>query len=304
MNKPIFEGSAVAIVTPFTSEGGVNFKKLEQLVDFHLQNGTDAIVVCGSTGEASTMPDDEHIDTIKCVVDAVNHRVPVIAGTGSNDTAHGARLTKRACEVGVDATLIVTPYYNKCTPEGLYRHFKVMAESSDAPVILYNVPSRTNVNISPEVLYRLADIENIKAIKECNLSQVPETINLCGDRFDFYSGEDALVVPLLSLGGKGVISVVANILPAKMSEMVHAYKNGDLKKAADIQIEIIPLVKAMFCEVNPIPVKEAVAYLGFGTGECRLPLCGMSEKNKKYMIDVLSKYDLSHIDAFLNGGKN
>ena len=145
MNKPIFDVSAVAIVTPFTSEGGVNFKKLEQLVDFHLQNGTDAIVVCGSTGEASTMPDDEHIDTIKCVVDAVNHRVPVIAGTGSNDTAHGARLTKRACEVGVDATLIVTPYYNKCTPEGLYRHFKVMAESSDAPVILYNVPSRTNV---------------------------------------------------------------------------------------------------------------------------------------------------------------
>ena len=302
MNKPIFEGSAVAIVTPFTSEGGVNFKKLEQLVDFHLQNGSDAIVVCGSTGEASTMPDDEHIDTIKCVVDAAAHRVPVIAGTGSNDTAHGVKLTKRAQEVGADAALIVTPYYNKCTPEGLYRHFKMMADNCDLPIVLYNVPSRTNVNISPEVLYRLADIENIKAVKECNLSQVPEIMNFCGDRYDVYSGEDGLVVPLLSLGAKGVISVVANILPAKMSRMVHAYLEGDTKTARDIQIEIIPLVKAMFCEVNPIPVKEAVEYLGFETGECRLPLCGMGEKNRQYMIDVLKKYDLSHIDDFLKGG--
>ena len=304
MNKPIFVGSAVAIVTPFCSEGGVNFKKLEQLVDFHLQNGSDAIVVCGSTGEASTMPDDEHIDTIKCVVDAVNHRVPVIAGTGSNDTAHGIRLTKRACQVGADAALIVTPYYNKCTPEGLYRHFKVMAENCDVPVILYNVPSRTNVNISPEVLYRLSDVENIKAIKECNLGQVPEILSLCGDRYDLYSGEDGLVVPLMSLGGKGVISVVANLLPSKMSRMVHAFMEGDIKTARDIQVEIIPLVKAMFCEVNPIPVKEAVDYVGFKTGECRLPLCGMSEKNRKSMIEVLSKYDLSHIDSFLEGVDN
>ncbi|MCQ2466054.1 MAG: 4-hydroxy-tetrahydrodipicolinate synthase [Clostridia bacterium] len=303
MNKPIFEGSAVAIVTPFNKEGGVNFKKLEQLVDFHLQNGTDAIVVCGSTGEASTMPDEEHIATVKCVVDAVNHKVPVIAGTGSNDTAHGIELTKKACAVGVDATLIVTPYYNKCTKEGLIKHYTAMASNCDAPVILYNVPSRTNVNITPEILYKLADIENIVAVKECNFGQVPEVVSMCGDRYALYSGEDGLVVPMLSLGAKGVISVVANVLPGHMSQMVHAYLNGDIEKARKMQIDIIPMVKAMFCEVNPIPVKEAVDYLGFKTGECRLPLCNMSEANRKFLIDTLAKYDMSHIDAFLKGAE-
>lgn len=301
MNKPIFEGSAVAIVTPFNKEGGVNFKKLEELVNFHLQSGSDAIVVCGSTGEASTMPDEEHIATIKCVVDTVNHKIPVIAGTGSNDTAHGMKLTKKAVEAGADACLIVTPYYNKCTAEGLFQHFNAMASSCDAPVILYNVPSRTNVNITPDVLYRLADIENIKAVKECNFTQVPEVIAKCGDRYDLYSGEDALVVPLLSLGGKGVITVAGNIIPNVMSEMVHSYLNGDIAKAAKMQIDIIPLVKALFCEVNPIPVKEAVDYIGFKTGECRLPLCGMSEKNKQFLIDTLAQYDLTAVNAFLKG---
>lgn len=298
MNKPIFEGSAVAIVTPFT-EGGVDYKKLEQLVDFHLQCGTDAIVVCGSTGEASTMPDKEHLDTIKCVIDACGGKIPVIAGTGSNDTAHGIHLTQEACRMGADAVLLVTPYYNKCTPEGLYRHYKATASSCDKPVILYNVPSRTNVNISPEVLYRLADVENIVAIKECNFGQVPEVMSLCGDRFSFYSGEDGLAMPMAALGAKGVISVVANILPQKMSAMMHACINGDMKTARDIQIEMIPLVKAMFCEVNPIPVKEALNILGWNVGSCRLPLCEMSDRNHEFVCDTLKKYDLSFIEQFL-----
>lgn len=292
MNQPIFEGSGVAIVTPFT-ERGVNYKKLEQLVDFHLQKGSDAIVVCGSTGEASTMPDEEHLSVIKCVIDSVNGRVPVIAGTGSNDTVHGAQLTKKACELGADAVLVVTPYYNKCTPEGLFRHCKTMANSCDIPILLYNVPSRTNVNISPEVLARIADCpdcNNIVGIKECNIDNVPETINRCGDRFTFYSGEDGLVLPLLSLGAKGVISVAANLIPTQMSKMVHSYLDGDLKAALDSQIDIIPLVKALFSEVNPIPVKEAMNILGLEVGPCRLPLCEMSKANHDKLVNVLSTY--------------
>ncbi len=297
MNRPVFEGSAVAIVTPF-DEGGVNYKKLEKLVEFHLQNKTDAIVVCGSTGEASTMPDPEHLDTIKCVVDTVNGRVPVIAGTGSNDTQHGIRLTSDAVKLGADAVLLVTPYYNKCTSEGLYRHYKALSDNCDAPIILYNVPSRTNVNIGPELLYRLADIENIVGIKECNLTQVPNILSLCGDRFDIYSGEDGLVLPLLSLGGKGVISVVANILPELMHDMVHSYINGDEAKARKAQVEIVPLVKALFCEVNPIPVKEALDILGVNPGPCRLPLCEMTKANHDLMKEVLSKYDTSALTSF------
>lgn len=301
MNKPIYEGSAVAIVTPFM-EGGVNFKKLEQLVDFHLKSGTDAIVVCGSTGEASTMPDNEHLATIKCVVDAVNHKVPVIAGTGSNDTMHGIELTKKAQELGADAALVVTPYYNKCSEEGLYRHYKMIAESTDIPLILYNVPSRTNVNISADTLYRLADIENIVGVKECNFAQVPKIMNVCGDRYDFYSGEDGLVVPMLSLGAKGVISVVANVLPSTMSKMVHAYIDGDLELARKIQIDLMPIVGAMFCEVNPIPVKEAVNLLGFEVGPCRMPLCEMSAKNKELLIKTMQQYTFDDVNKFL--GKN
>ncbi len=297
MARPIFEGSGVAVVTPFTSTG-VDYAKLEKLVEFHIKNKSDAIIICGSTGEASTMPDEEHISVIKACVDAVAGRVPVIAGTGSNDTNHGIHLSQEAVKAGADALLVVTPYYNKCTTEGLYRHYKAIAESAEAPIVLYNVPSRTNVNISPDALYRLADIENIVAIKECNLGQVPEILSKVGDRFDFYSGEDGLAVPLASLGGKGVISVVANILPEFMSTMMHAYLNGDTKKARDMQVEIIPMVKAMFCEVNPIPVKEALNILGAGVGPCRLPLCEMSEKNHNYVADVLSKYDTSALTSF------
>ncbi len=295
MTKPIFEGSGVAIVTPFT-DSGVDYERLEQLVDFHINNGTDAIIICGSTGEASTMPDDEHLATIKCAIDAAAKRVPVIAGTGSNDTRHGVHLTREAVKLGADAVLVVTPYYNKCTPEGLFRHYGEYAKNSDAPIILYNVPSRTNVNISPDSLVRLAEYENIVAIKECNFGQVPEIYSKLGDRYTLYSGEDGLAVPMVSMGAKGVISVVANILPAHMSKMIHSYLDGDVKTARDMQVEIIPLVKALFCEVNPIPIKEAMNILGMNVGPCRLPLCEMSAANHKYLEDVLAKYDFSFIN--------
>lgn len=299
MSEPIFEGSAVAIVTPF-NEKGVDFAKLEKMVEFHIANKTDAIVVCGSTGEASTMPDREHLDTIKCVIDAVNHRIPVIAGTGSNDTAHGIKLSKEAASMGADGVLLVTPYYNKCTPEGLYRHYAEHANNCDCPIILYNVPSRTNVNISPAVLERLADFENIVAVKECNFGQVPDIYSSLGDRFVMYSGEDGLAVPMVSLGAKGVISVVANILPERTSKMMHLAIEGDYKTAREMQIDIIPLVNSMFCEVNPIPVKEALNILGVGCGPCRLPLCELSAGNREKLIKVLDSYDTSALTKYFN----
>ncbi len=297
MANSIFEGSGVAVVTPFTSTG-VDYAKLEKLVEFHINNKTDAIIICGSTGEASTMPNEEHISVIKCCVDAVAGRVPVIAGTGSNDTVHGIHLSQEAIKAGADALLVVTPYYNKCTPEGLTRHYTAIANSVDAPIVLYNVPSRTNVNISPDVLYRLADLENIVAVKECNFSQVPEVYSKCGDRYTLYSGEDGLAVPMVSMGAKGVISVVANILPEYMSTMIHSYLDGDIKKARDMQVGIIPMCKAMFCEVNPIPVKEAMNILGAEVGPCRLPLCEMSEKNHQFVESILKTYDVSAFTEF------
>jgi len=298
MTKPIFEGAGVAIVTPF-NESGIDFAKLEQLIEFQIENKIDSIIICGSTGEAATMTEEEHLDAIKCAVDTVAGRVPVIAGTGSNDTAFGVELTKKAQEIGADAALLVTPYYNKCTPEGLYRHYRTIASAVDLPIVLYNVPSRTNVNISPDVLSRLSEIENIVAIKECNLSQVPETYSKCGDRYIHYSGEDGLVVPMLSLGASGVISVVANVLPEMTSKMVHDYLDGNTKAARDAQIKLIPLVDAMFCEVNPIPVKESLNILGWNVGPCRLPLCEMSDKGRKIMEDTLAKYDVSAMDKYV-----
>ncbi len=293
----IFEGSGVAIVTPFT-ENGVDFEKLSKLIEFHIANKTDAIIICGSTGEAATMDDEEHVAAIKCAVDTVAGRIPVIAGTGSNDTKYGIELTKKAQKLGADAALVVTPYYNKCTPDGLVAHYKAIAGSVDMPIILYNVPSRTNVNISPYVLSKLADQENIVAIKECNLSQVPEIYSECGDRYTLYSGEDGLAIPMVSLGAKGVISVVANVIPEFTSTMIHSYLNGDIKKARDMQIEVIPLVKAMFCEVNPIPVKESLNILGIDVGHCRMPLCDMSEAGRAKMTEVLKSYDTSALTSF------
>jgi 4-hydroxy-tetrahydrodipicolinate synthase len=300
MSKPVFVGAAVAIVTPFYKDGGINFGELKKLIEFQIAEGIDSIVICGSTGEAATMTEEEHIAAIKFAVDTVAGRVPVIAGTGSNDTAFGVELTKKAYELGADAALLVTPYYNKCTQEGLFRHYaKIAAAVPELPIILYNVPSRTNVNISPELLKRLAVFDNIIGVKECNFGQVPEIYSLCGDRYALYSGEDGLAVPMVSLGAKGVISVIANIMPRETSKMIHDYIDGNTQAARDAQINFIPLVKAMFCEVNPIPVKEAMNILGWNVGPCRLPLCDMVSSNHDKVVEVLKTYDTSAMKKYL-----
>jgi 4-hydroxy-tetrahydrodipicolinate synthase len=248
------------------------------------------------------MPDTEHLRTIQIVVEQVNGRLPVIAGTGSNDTVHGAKLTAEASAIGADALLIVTPYYNKASQEGLFRHYEALSKATDKPIILYNVPSRTNLNIAPSTIARLMNIANIVGVKECNLLQVPEVAYLCGDNAVLYSGEDGVVVPMLSMGAKGVISVVANVMPALMSRMVHSFFDGDLKNAAQIQADIVPLVQALFSDVNPIPVKEALNILGWNVGSCRLPLCDMSAEGHAKLRTVLNLYDLSFHNTYTAGG--
>jgi len=291
MRKPIFTGSGVAIVTPFKDDH-VDYEKLEELIEFQIKEGTDCIVVCGTTGEASTMPDEEHISVIKFTVEKVNKRVPVIAGTGSNDTRHAIKLSKEAEDVGADAVLSVTPYYNKTTQKGLYEHFKTIAESITIPVVLYNVPSRTSLNINPDTMKALSEIENIVAVKECNLSQVGEIINLCGSDFAVYSGEDANVLPLLALGGKGVISVMANIIPKDTHDLVAKFMEGDLEGSRKIQLKTLNLIKALFIEVNPIPVKAAMNLMGMNVGKCRMPLVDMNEKNLEILRKAMQDYGL------------
>ena len=260
------------------------------MIEFQIANGTDAIVVCGTTGEASTMPDEEHLSVIEYAVKKVAKRVPVIAGTGSNYTIHAIELSQAAEKLGADALLSVTPYYNKTTQEGLYQHFKAIAESVNIPIILYNVPGRTNLNIAPETYARLCKIPNINSVKECNLLQLPETAKLCGDELNYYSGEDGLVHYLMSAGGLGVISVVSNIAPAYMSEMTHAFLDGDIKKAWKMQVECQDIVKALFCEVNPIPVKEAVNIVGLPGGKCRLPLVDMKPENRAKLANAIEEF--------------
>ena len=289
MKKIVFKGSCVAIVTPFT-EDGVNYEKLGELIEFQISEGTDAIVICGTTGEASTMPDDEHKEVIKYCVDKVYGRIPVIAGTGSYDTRHAIELSKFAQDAGADAILTVAPYYNKTSQKGLYEHFKAIAQSISIPVILYNVPSRTNLNINPETVKALSEIENIVGIKECNFNQVAEIMSLCGENIAVYSGEDGLVVPLMSLGGLGVISVMANIIPAKTKEMTHKFLRGDIEGSRKIQIELIDLIKALFSDVSPMPVKAAMNLMGMNVGKCRMPLVEPSEKT----IDMLKSTLINH----------
>ncbi|WP_094604591.1 4-hydroxy-tetrahydrodipicolinate synthase [Sporomusa silvacetica DSM 10669] len=291
MRKPLFTGSAVAIVTPFT-DNGVDYQSLAKLIEFQIQSGTDAIVICATTGEASTMPDDEHIATIKFAVETVNKRVPVIAGTGSNDTRHAIELSKAAEAVGADGLLSVTPYYNKATQKGLYKHFKLIADSVKIPIILYNVPSRTNLNINPETIKALAKIENIIAVKECNLGQVGDVVNLCGEDFSVYSGDDNSVLPVLSLGGQGVISVMANIIPQDTHNMVAKFLQGDCKGAIKLQLQTLNLIKALFSEVNPIPVKAAVNLLGFTAGQCRMPLTELEDHNLELLRSEMKAYGL------------
>jgi len=291
VRKPIFTGSGVAIITPFTSDG-VNFDKLEELIKFQIKEGTDALIICGTTGEASTMPDDEHKSVIKFAVEKVKGRIPVIAGTGSNDTRHAIELSRYAEEVGADAILTVTPYYNKTTQKGLYEHFKAIANSIKIPVILYNVPSRTNLNINPETIKALSEIENIVAVKECNLSQVGDIINLCGDKITVYSGNDEQVLPLLALGGKGVISVMANIIPRDTHDLVAKFLEGDIEGSRKIQLKTLNLIKALFIEVSPIPIKAAMNLMGMNVGKCRMPLVDMSERNLEILKNAMEEYGL------------
>ena len=284
MKKILFEGCGTALATPFT-ENGINFEEFKKLIEFQISNGVDSLIVCGTTGEASTMTMQEKIDTIKCAVECSNGRVPVIAGTGSNNTYQAIEMSKKAQELGVDGLLIVTPYYNKTTQEGLIAHFSAIAESVDLPIILYNVPGRTGLNISPKTCLELSKINNIVAIKEAsgNLSQVAEIAHLCGDNLHIYSGNDDQILPVLSLGGKGVISVLSNVKPKLVCDMVDNFFNGDIKKSIDLQLASIPLTKALFCEVNPIPVKTGLSMIGFDFGIPRLPLVEMQESNKQIL---------------------
>ena len=292
MNTSVFTGAGVALVTPFT-ETGVDYQKLDELIEFQIAGGTDAIIITGTTGEASVMPDDEQIEVIKHTVEVVNHRIPVIAGCGSNDTKHGIHLSAMAEEAGADGLLSVTPYYNKTTQKGLVEHYVALAKAVSVPVILYNVPGRTGMNMTPATVARVMErCDNVVGVKECNFDQVAEIFHLCGPNVKVYSGEDGLVVPLMSMGGSGVISVLANIAPKKVSDMVHACLDGDYKKAAAIQIEAIPMVKALFCETSPIPVKTALNMMGWNVGECRMPLTTMEDSNRVMLESALKEYGL------------
>ena len=293
MKKIIFKGCGTAIVTPF-DENGVNFKEFEKLIEFQISNKVDSIIVCGTTGESSTMTVEERKQTIKFAVDVVKNRIPVIAGTGGNCTSQVIEFTKWAESIGVDGALIVTPYYNKTTQEGLVIHYKAIAKETKLPIILYSVPSRTGVNISPATCKKLSEIENIVAIKEAsgNLSQIAEIANLCGDKLHIYSGNDDQITPILSVGGIGVISVLSNILPEFTHNLVMNFLKGNIQASINAQIKAIPLVKALFCEVNPIPVKSALNMLGYNVGIPRLPLIEMSENGKEILKKELFSFDL------------
>ena len=290
----IFTGSAVALITPFNPDGSVNFEKLKELIDFHLAHKTDALVVCGTTGEASTLTDEDQVECIRVAAEHVNKKVPVIAGAGSNDTAHAVNLAKACENAGADGLLLVTPYYNKTTQRGLIQHYTTVANAVNIPIILYNVPGRTGMSITPETCAELSKIPNIVAVKEASgdISEVAKVAKLCGPDFDIYSGNDDQTLPILSLGGKGVISVTANVIPDEMHDLCEAYFNHETEKARDLQINILGLCDALFCEVNPIPVKGAMNMLGFGVGECRLPLQKMSDDHKAFVKKELEKLGL------------
>ena len=282
MKKIIFKGCGTAIVTPFIDEEHVNFDEFRKMLEFQISEGIDSIIVCGTTGESSAMSLEERKQTIKFAIDVVNKRVPVIAGTGANCTKSAIEMTKYAESVGADGALIVTPYYNKTTQAGLIEHYKKIASSTLLPIILYNVPGRTGVNILPETCKELSKVENIVAIKEAsgNISQVAEIADLCGKDLAIYSGNDDQIVPILSLGGLGVISVLSNIVPKETHEIVYEFMNNNISKSLELQLKYLKLIKALFCEVNPIPVKAGLNMIGFNAGTPRLPLVEMSENGK------------------------
>lgn len=289
----MFKGAIVAIVTPFKN-GKVDEEALRELIEFQIQNGTDGIVPCGTTGESPVLSHDEHDRVIEITVDAAKKRVPVIAGTGSNSTAEALRLTKHAYDVGADGALIVCPYYNRPTQEGLYQHYKLIAERVPIPIIIYNIPGRTGVNMTPETLARLAKIKNIVGVKEAagSLQQMAEIISLCGPDFSVLSGDDFFTYPLMCLGGHGIISVVSNVAPADMAALVDSFDAGDFKKAKDLHYKMAPLISSLFIETNPTPVKAALAMMGKIQYEIRLPLCKLSEGNYEKLKRAMQNYGL------------
>ena len=293
MKNTIFTGAATALVTPLTADG-VDYESLRRLIEFQIAGGIDAIVSCGTTGESSTLTDEEHRAVIKFTVDTVAGRVPVIAGTGSNDTDYAVDLTRWSCENGADAVLVVTPYYNKATQKGLIKMYETIADVATKPMILYNVPSRTGVNIEPETYAALADHPQIAAIKEANgdFSRIARTMSLVGDKLDLYSGNDDQIVPILSLGGKGVISVLSNLMPGATHDMCAKFMSGDVAGSRKLQLELYPLVQALFSEVNPIPVKAAMAAMGYCEDYLRLPLTPMEDAHKERLLALMKEQNL------------
>ncbi len=283
--KPIFEGAATALVTPL-NESGIDYEAFVRLIDWQIESGIDALVICGTTGEGSTLTDEEHREALRFAVERAAHRVPIIAGTGSNDTAYAIDLTKFACEIGCDAMLVVTPYYNKATQKGLIKMFEAIADASTKPIILYNVPSRTGVSIEPETYLALSAHPMITAIKEANgnIGKIMETAALVGDKLDIYSGNDDQIVPILSVGGKGVISVLSNLIPAETSALCKAYLSGDNATALAMQKKYLNLINLLFCEVNPIPVKAAMSAMGYGENYLRLPLTPMESEHEEKLL--------------------
>ena len=292
MKNPVFTGAAVAIITPMYEDGSINFDELGRIIEDQIARGTDAIVICGTTGECSTMTDEEQLAAIKFTVETVNHRVPVIAGAGSNDTDHGCALAAKSAACGADALLLVTPYYNKTTQAGLVAHFTAMAEAGGIPVILYNVPSRTGLNITPETALELSRNPLINGIKEAsgNISQVAKIAQLCGDELNIYSGNDDQIVPILAMGGEGCISVLSNVLPKEAVRLCELFFSGDVRGAAALQCRLLPVIDALFSEVNPIPVKAALAKMGYGTDTLRLPLTPMEEGRRAVLLNALKAW--------------
>lgn len=294
MKHTIFEGSATALVTPMKQDGSVDYEAMGRFIEFQLEQGINALVAVGTTGESATLEFPEQTEVIRFVVERVAGRVPVIAGAGTNNTLHVLENVKNACQAGADALLVVTPYYNKATQNGLIAHFTAVADASTVPVILYNVPGRTGCNLLPATVSRLADHPRISAIKEAagNMAQLVELLALCGDRLDVYSGEDGLIVPTMAMGGKGVISVLSNVAPKECVAMTNACLNGDYVLAARWQCRLLPLIHALFCEVNPIPAKAGVAALGFGEEHLRMPLTPMEENNRQRLLAEMSALGL------------
>lgn len=294
MKDPIFTGAAVAIITPMHEDGSVNYDEFARFVDWQIENGTDAIVICGTTGESSTLDVDEHMAAIKWCIEYVNGRIPVIAGTGSNSTASAIEMSTEACEYGADALLLVTPYYNKTSQAGLIAHYTAIHDATDKPIILYNVPSRTGLNIKPETAYELSKLPRINGIKEASgdLDQVAKIKELCGDELNIWSGNDDQIVDILDRGGLGVISVLSNVCPQETHDIVAKYLDGDKDASKALMDKYMKLAKTLFCDVNPIPVKEAVNMMGYNAGHCRMPLVDLSDENKKLMKATLEEYGL------------